>query len=81
MSLREVWYARRQRAEEVLDAFDWFAVRRGRSLQERLKRHADDIGRPTAEATGCSPERTTQRGRQSNGDLILHKTSDHALQL
>ncbi len=74
MSLREVWHARRQRADEVLDAFGWSAVGRRRSLQERLERHADNVGRSTAEAAGCSPERTTQRGGQSHGDLILHKT-------
>ena len=74
MSLRQVWHSRRQRADEVVDAFGWFAIGRRRPVQERFKRHADNVGRPTAEAAGGSPERTTQRGGQSDRDLILHKT-------
>ena len=49
MSLREVWHSRRQRADEVVDAFGWFAIGRRRPVQERFKRHADNVGRPTAE--------------------------------
>lgn len=73
MSFCQVWYSRRQRANEVPDPLGLFAIGLRRPLQERFKRHADNVGRPTAEAAGGSPERTTQRGGQSDRDLILHK--------
>jgi len=42
MSLRQVWDSRRERADEVLDAFGPFAGARRRPVQERFERHADD---------------------------------------
>jgi hypothetical protein len=40
-------------------------------VKEGLERHADDIRRPAAEAARRSPERTTERGGHTDGDLIL----------
>ncbi|PYR18127.1 MAG: hypothetical protein DMF95_11625 [Acidobacteria bacterium] len=50
MSLRQVWDSRRERADEVLDAFGRFPGGR-RTLQERFECHADDGRRAPAEAS------------------------------
>ncbi|HYT66712.1 MAG TPA: hypothetical protein VEL51_09855 [Vicinamibacterales bacterium] len=42
MSLRQVWDFRRERANEVRDAFGPFAGGRRGAVQERFERHADD---------------------------------------
>ena len=82
MSLRQVRHSRRQRADEVLDASGCIAIARRRALQERLERHADDVRRTTPQAAGGSPERTTERGGQTDCDLIVHGMNLHrALQL
>jgi hypothetical protein len=66
----------------MLHAFGWLASGRRRFLEERLERHADDVRRPAPQAAGCSPERTTERRRQTDRDLILHDgISMRALQL
>ena len=71
MALRQVRDARRERADEVLDAFHRLPGSR-RTVQERFKRHAHDGRRAAAEAPGRSAERPPQRGRQTDRNLIVH---------
>jgi hypothetical protein len=73
MSLGQVGDSRRQRADEVFYAFGAFTVSWRLSLKERLERHANDVGRPTAQAARCLPEAAAQRSRQTDGDLIVHE--------
>jgi hypothetical protein len=59
----------------VLDAFGRFPGGR-RILQERFERHPDHVRRPAAEAAeaaGRPPKRTTQRGGQTDCNLIVHE--------
>ena len=73
MSLGQIRHSRRQRAEQVLNAFGRFTIGRRRSLQERFERHPNDIRGPAAQTARGSPERTTELGGQSDGDLIFHE--------
>jgi hypothetical protein len=57
----------------VLNAFGRFTIGRRRSLQERFERHPNDIRGPAAQTARGSPERTTELGGQSDGDLIFHE--------
>jgi len=81
MSLREVRHSRRERADEVLDAFCRPRRGWGRCLQERFERHPDDVRRPASEAPRRSAERTTERSWQADRNLVVHKASNRALQL
>ena len=73
MSLRQIRHSRRQRAEQVFNAFGRFPIGRRSRLQKRFERHPDDIRRPAAQSAGGSPERTTELGGQPDRDLILHE--------
>ncbi len=73
MSLGQIRHSRRQRAEQVLNAFGRLTIGRRRSLQERFERHPNDIRGPAAQTARGSPERTTELGGQSDGDLIFHE--------
>ena len=67
-----VWDSRRQRSDEVFDAFGRFPGGR-RIPQERFERHPDHVRRPAAEAAGRPPKRTPQRCGQTDRDLIVHE--------
>jgi hypothetical protein len=57
----------------VFDAFCRPRGGWGRCLQERFERHPDDVRRPATEAPGRAPERTTERSRQADRNLVIHK--------
>src|SRR6185295_2253648 len=62
----------------MLHAFSRLAGGRRRFMKERLERHADDVRRPAPETAGCSPQRTTERRRQTDRDLIVHEEPPNA---
>jgi hypothetical protein len=73
MSLGQIRHSRRERTEQVLNAFGRFTIGRRRSLKERFERHPNDIRGPAAQTARGSPERTTELGGQSDRDLIFHE--------